>query len=38
MQTKPSSMFNILFEVNAGARCDFWAVKLLISSVSALKG
>ena len=38
VQTKPSSTFNKLFEVNSGARSSFRARKLSISSVSALKG
>ena len=33
-----SSIFNGLFEQNSGARSSFWALKLLISYVSALQG
>ena len=38
VQTKPSSTFDKLFEVNSDARSSFRARKLSISSVSALKG
>ena len=38
VQTKPSSTFNKLFEVNSGARSSFRACRLSISSVRALKG
>ena len=37
VQTKPSSMFNKLFEVNSGAKSSFPAYKLSISSASILK-